>query len=269
MATTTLNLKKWQSQHRFVRNMHILVLLLCIVLIVLISIDIFKGAPCIPENTFMRVQFWICMVFISDFIIEFFLADDKLRYLRSRILFLIVSIPYLNIIGYFDFHFSAQTEYLLRFIPLIRGGYALAIIVSWLSYNHASSLFISYLTILLSSIYFASLLFFNVEIKANPLITCYADSLWWACMDVTTVGSNITAVTPIGKILSVALAAMGMMMLPIFTVYITDHITNAEKKRKAEFQKLFNKGEIPDDASKQEVTDIEDSDTVANTGDSK
>jgi hypothetical protein len=245
--------------------MHVLILLLCILLIVLISIDIFQGAPCVSTNLFMRIQFWICMAFLGDFVLEFFLSDDKIHYLKSHLMFLIVSIPYLNIIDYFGFHFSAETEYFLRFIPLIRGGYALAIIVSWLTYSSASSLFVSYLTILLSSIYFASLLFFNVEIKANPLITCYGDALWWACMDVTTVGSNITAVTSIGKVLSVALAAMGMMMLPIFTVYITSHITSAEQKRKREFLKLFSKGEIPDEASTREVNDIEKDDADSAT----
>lgn len=43
-------------------------------------------------------------------------------------------------------------------------------------------------------------------------------------MDVTTVGSNIYATTAVGKILSVVLAALGMMMFPIFTVYITDWV---------------------------------------------
>ena len=46
-----------------------------------------------------------------------------------------------------------------------------------------------------------------------------------AAMDATTVGSNIIAVTPVGRILSVVLAAIGMMMFPIFTVYITNILT--------------------------------------------
>ena len=52
-------------------------------------------------------------------------------------------------------------------------------------------------------------------------------------MDVTTVGSNIYAVTSIGKILSVILAALGMMMFPIFTVYITSIVQEANKKKNA------------------------------------
>ena len=60
-----------------------------------------------------------------------------------------------------------------------------------------------------------------LEHDLNPMVKGYGDALWWALMDVTTVGSNIYAVTVAGKVMSVALAAVGMMMFPVFTVYIT------------------------------------------------
>ena len=37
---------------------------------------------------------------------------------------------------------------------------------------------------------------------------------------------NIQAVTTVGKIISVLLATAGMMLLPVFTVYLTDIIRN-------------------------------------------
>ena len=49
-----------------------------------------------------------------------------------------------------------------------------------------------------------------------------------------TVGSNIYAVTGIGKVLSVLLAALGMRMFPIFTVYITNVMEDTLKKDKKE-----------------------------------
>ena len=51
-------------------------------------------------------------------------------------------------------------------------------------------------------------------------------------MDVTTVGSNIIAVTPTGRVLSVLLAALGMMMFPIFTVYVTSLVERRNKERR-------------------------------------
>lgn len=43
-------------------------------------------------------------------------------------------------------------------------------------------------------------------------------------------GSNIEAVTGVGRVLSVLLAALGMMMFPIFTVYVTNLITTRNKE---------------------------------------
>jgi len=106
--------------------------------------------------------------------------------------------------------FSPEVTYMIRFVPLVRGGYAMAIVVGWLTYNKASGLFVSYLTMLLATVYFSSLAFFVLEHKVNPLVTGYGDALWWAFMDVTTVGSNISAITVTGRVLSVVLAALGM-----------------------------------------------------------
>ena len=106
----------------------------------------------------------------------------------------------------------------------------MAIIVGRFTKSKVTSLFISYSTMLFATVYFSSLLFFAIERDLNPGLNQYSDSLWWAFMNVTTVGSNIYAVTIVGKILSVLLAALGMMMFPIFTVYIT-----------SVFQKVNNK----------------------------
>lgn len=216
--------------------LHVIILLLSLFLIVTISIDTFNNIPFLTQGSYLKIQFWICMFFIADFLLEFVLSKRKLNYLKTHFIFLIVSIPYLNIINYYGFTFSPEVAYFVRFIPLVRSGYALAIVVGWLTSNKASGLFVSYLTMLLATVYFSSLLFFVLEHKVNPQVTGYNDALWWAFMDVTTVGSNIYAVTPTGRVLSVVLAALGMMMFPIFTVYVTSLVQNANKKKEAYYE---------------------------------
>ena len=211
--------------------LHVIILLLSLFLIISISIDTFKNLPFLTQGSYLKIQLWICTFFIFDFILEFFL-----HYLRTHFVFLIISIPYINIFDYYHVAFSPEIRYFLRFIPLIRGGYALAIVVGWLSYNKASSLFTSYLTMLLATVYFSSLIFFVLEHKVNPLVPDYGEALWWAFMDVTTVGSNIYAVTVTGKVLSVLLAALGMMMFPIFTVYVTSLVQKANLDKKEYLQ---------------------------------
>ena len=210
--------------------LHISVLLLSLFLITVISIDTFNNVPFYQEPSFKRVQFWICILFLFDFFFEWTMAEKKWHYLLTHFLFFLVAIPYNAIFEYFGITFSEKVEYLVRYIPLVRGGYALAIVVSWLTANRATSLFISYLLTIVATVYFASVIFFVFEEDINPLVNNYLDALWWASMDVTTVGSNIIAVTAVGRVLSVVLAALGMMLFPIFTVYITSVITRRNKQ---------------------------------------
>lgn len=223
--------------------MHVIILLLSLFLVISISIDTFKNIQFYTQTSYLKIQLWICLFFLFDFFLEFFLAKDKMRYFRTHFIFFLVAIPYQNIISYFDIQFSQEIMYFIRFIPLVRGGYALAIVVGWLSYNKASGLFISYITMLFATVYFSSLIFYVLEHKVNTLVTDYWDALWWAFMDVTTVGSNIIAVTPTGRVLSVLLAALGMMMFPIFTVYVTSLVETANKRKEAYYQQLKQQAE--------------------------
>lgn len=210
--------------------LHVAIMLLSAWLIYNISVDTFSNVSFYEEPKFQHQQFWICVVFMADFFIEFFLSKDKKHYLTTHFVFFIVSIPYQAILYHFGWELSKEVSYLVRYIPLVRGGYAMAIVVSWFTYNKATGLFFTYLITLFSTVYFASLTFYLFEFKVNPGVTSYQDALWWATMDVTTVGSNIVAVTGVGRVLSVLLAALGMMMFPIFTVYVTNLITERNKE---------------------------------------
>lgn len=224
--------------------LHILMFILSLILVVSISVDTFKGLSFGGEHSlYMEVQLWICILFLIDFAIEFVMSDNRKHYFATHFILLLVAIPYQNIIAYMGWTFSPEVNYLIRFIPLIRGGYALAIIVGWLTNNKASGLFVTYLSVLMSVVYFATLMFYVVEYKVNPNVSDYGDSIWWAFMDVTTIGSNVIAVTPIGRVLSVVLAALGMMMFPIFTVYITS-IIQRKNKEKEEYYKTHE--EVPE-----------------------
>jgi voltage-gated potassium channel Kch len=221
--------------------LHVIILLLSLFLVISISIDTFKGIPFYEQSVYMKVQLWICALFLADFVLEWILAENKARYVSTHFIFLLVAIPYQNIIAYMGWTFSPEITYMLRFIPLVRGGYAMAIVVGWLTYNHASGLFVSYLTMLLATVYFSSLAFYVMEHGTNPLVKGYGDALWWAFMDVTTVGSNIIAVTPTGRVLSVLLAALGMMMFPIFTVYVTSLVQRRNKEKEDFYSRMTQK----------------------------
>ncbi len=208
--------------------LHFLVIITSLFLVVVVSLEMFQFIPGFPEKINLRLQLGICMVFLADFFVGLFLSKKKWHYFKTRFIFLLIAIPYLNIVAFSGANVDPHIYYFLKMIPLIRGGYALFVITSWLTNNKATSLFFTYLIMMLAMIYFCTLLFYTLEKDVNPNVKTIGDAMWWAFMDMTTVGSNIYAMTTGGKIMSVLLASFGMMMFPIFTVYITDRVVKTK-----------------------------------------
>lgn len=213
---------------RIIDALNVLVLLGALAIVASLSYDILTIGRYRPESPLMLgIQLVVCTIFILDFLVRWIISPHKGRFVARNFMLLLFSIPYLNILHYSQIEVSHQVHYLLGFVPLLRGGYGLVMITRWFTRRSATSLMVSYLSILVAVTYFISLIFFVVERGVNPGVKDYWDALWWACMDMTTVGCDIVAVTPIGKIISFILAAAGIMMLPIFTVYITDRIAHS------------------------------------------
>ena len=206
--------------------LHLSAFMLSLLLVISISIDTFQGVPFYEDTHYLDLQFWICILLIILFILEVYNADHSWQYFGRHILFLILIVPYLTLFDWLGVSLSSEMEYLFRFIPLIRGYIAFTLIAYGLLRNLTAGLLITYIVVLFSFIYYCSLIFYVLEVDINPMVTNFWDALWYACMTSTTAGCNIQAVTAVGKIISVLLALAGMMLLPVFTVYLTDIIRN-------------------------------------------
>lgn len=205
--------------------LHWVVLSLSVALILFISIDTFLQRPFLSNPVYMHFQLWVCIIFIIEFFIQMALSDRRWRFFRRNILFLLVSIPYLNIIAHCHVELSDQQLYFVRFIPLMRAAYAMALVVSYVSTSRIVGIFWSYVCIVFLMVYFASLIFFEQEQPVNPDITDYWSSLWWCSLEATTIGAPVNPVTVAGKILAAVLSGMGVIMFPLFTVYLGDIVT--------------------------------------------
>ena len=205
---------------------NILVLVLSIILIVWISFDTFYHHDILENHNYMVFQFWVCVFFMLDFFIVLRKATSKSHFLWTRIWFLLLSIPYLNIINALHIQLPYDVVNFIRFVPLARGGLAIFIVMRYLNSNAIQSLFMAYIIIMVFSGYFCSLVFYQAEYMTNPQVTSYWSALWWSAMNMTTVGCNIEPVTAIGKIVAVILPLIGMIILPLFTVYITNMVTS-------------------------------------------
>lgn len=208
-----------------------LVFALSVALIAFISADTFMQKPFLSNPLYMHFQFWVCIIFILEFFAEVCLSPHRWRYFRRNFIFLLVSIPYLSIITRYRLDLGEQHLYFIRFIPLIRAAYAMVLIVGYVSSNRIVGLFWSYLSTVILGVYFASLIFYEQEGPVNPGVTDYWESLWWCSLEATTLGSTVSPVTVVGKILAAVLAVMGTLIFPMFTVYLGNLMTRYLRKR--------------------------------------
>ena len=99
----------------------------------------------------------------------------RVFFLRN-LLFLLLSIPYLNLVDWFSLELARGWAMLIGLTPLLRGFLALYIIVAWLARNRFNQLLAAYLFSVLVFTYLASLVFYDYEILVNPRLTDYGDA---------------------------------------------------------------------------------------------
>lgn len=202
-------------------NMKIINLIASIALLVGLSIEILWGNHQDYSAWYMWLQLAVCGVFIADFVYMLFTHSARRLPVLSW-LFLLMSIPYLNILDWAGVNLGRAFDITMGALPLLRSFVAMAIVVQWLAENRIAQIFGVYLFLTLCFTYLSALIFYDYECDVNDKLDGFGNALWWACMNVTTVGAAIFPVTAVGKSLSVLLPAVGMMFFPVFTIYVTD-----------------------------------------------
>ena len=202
--------------------MHILSLAAAVVLLVALSVEIIGGDNRHFSKWYLDVQFIVCLLFLADFFVNLAASDNRPRYAWRHLLFLLLSIPYLNITRWCGIDMTREWSMFVGMITLMRSFAAMYVVVRWLVSGSARQLFYAYIFTVVIFTYLSGLIFYDYEIHVNPHLDSFGNALWWAGMGVTTVGAAIFPVTAVGKIFAVLLPLLGMLMLPVFTVYVTD-----------------------------------------------
>lgn len=213
----------------FVTTLHILVLVASVVMIVWITRETIENVSFLSAPGYMRFQFWVCLLFLFDIAVEWLFAPRKWKYLVANLFFIFISIPWLNIVEVLHIDMSPQISYLMRFVPMIRAGYVLALISGALSANKALSMMAVYIIWVIASVYFGSLVFFVEEHYINSQVDSWWNALWWASLNITTVGCEISPMTATGKVLAIILSGEGLILFPVFTVYVTNAVISSQK----------------------------------------
>ncbi len=204
-----------------------------IALMVGISIEVLTGDHRTYSEWYLWLQFIVCVVFIIDFLGEISSRRKSKRHYFINVLFLLISIPYLNILHWCGVTMGHDLAGAVMALTLIRAFVAMVVVVKWMIESRVSRIFGAYIFTVVCFTYLAALMFYDYEVLVNDKLHGFGNALWWAWMNVTTVGAAIFPVTAVGKVLAVLLPGLGMMFFPIFTIYVTDIYTakSADKKK--------------------------------------
>ncbi|MEE1098995.1 MAG: two pore domain potassium channel family protein [Alistipes sp.] len=202
-----------------------------LVLIITLSVEIICGSNMLFSRHYMNIQFVVCMIFLYDLTVRCLFSRAKGWFILRNILFLLLSIPWLNMLEWSGWELTRSESMAVAIIPLLRAFLALFVVVRWLVQGSAKQLFIAYLVTVVMFTYLSALIFYDYEIYVNPHLKGFGNALWWAWMNVTTVGAAIFPVTAVGKFICVLLPMLGMAMFPIFTLYVTSLYTGKGDKK--------------------------------------
>lgn len=210
--------------------MRVVSLMAACALIVALSIEIIGGDNTHFAQWYLDVQLIVCLIFLCDFAVNAVASRSEGLFLLRNLPFLILSIPYLNIIDWSGVTLTRGWAMIVGMAALMRSFLALYLVVRWLVDSHVKRLFTAYLFTVATFTYLSALVFYDFEIGLNPHLDSFGNALWWAWMGVTTVGAAIFPVTAVGKVFAVLLPILGMMMFPIFTIYVTDLYNHRKTK---------------------------------------
>jgi len=168
-----------------------------------------------------KIDFGICIIFLSDFFYFLFKSNNKLKYFRSHWVDFISSIPFVGILR------VGRFVRIVRIFRLVRSG---KMFYEFINKNKSLStfqtvLFITGLLIILSSV--------SVYIIESPVNSDYEtlmDSFWWSIITLTTVGyGDIVPISPEGRVFSVLLIGMGIVLIGTITGFLTDYFVGDEE----------------------------------------
>jgi voltage-gated potassium channel len=212
------------------------VLILVLSIYVLVTLFIQAALPLSSETILLieRIDFVICLIFISDFFIRLYRAESKLLFLKWGWIDLVSSIPMFDVLRW------GRLVRIIRILRILRAFRSTKVLLNFLFRNRAKGTFATVALISVVMVLFSSIAILNLENAAESNIKTPSDAVWWAFATITTVGyGDRFPVTHEGRIIAVILMTAGVGLFGTFTAYVASHFVDADReKNHSEIQEL-------------------------------
>ena len=116
---------------------------------------------------------------------------------------------------------------IIRIFRLVRSG---KVFYEYINKNKSYSTLQTILILTGLLIILSSISVFTIEHPVNPEFGALLDSFWWSVVTLSTVGyGDVVPVTPEGKVFSVILIGMGIVLIGTLTGFLTDYFIDDEE----------------------------------------
>lgn len=213
---------------------------LSIYAVVALLIDLVVKLPPHASRMIQYFDWVVCVIFLFDFVVQFYRAPNKLRYMKTGWIDLLASIP---TVDYFRWGRMLRVMRIFRVLRAVRGGYKIWSLLFATKGNATGSATITILLLLA----FSTISILIVEHGPDVNIQTPEDALWWSFTTVTTVGyGDRYPTTTEGRIIAVVLMMAGIGLLGSFTAFVASYFLGSqeaedEAREQAEFRILESK----------------------------
>ena len=194
-----------------------------VILLIGISFEVTGGDKDSFSSWYRVLQLVVCSIFFATALFRLIIPQYRERHWLRDTIFAIASVPYMDILGWSGVDIPHSHQRILAFAPIVITIMATIVILEWLVEGRKRRLMAAYVITVLMFTYISALIFYDCEMGLNSKLSTFGDAMWWAWMNVTTVGAEIFPVTTVGKVVCVILPVVGVLFFPIFTVYISDY----------------------------------------------
>lgn len=214
-----------ESSDNKLNFLNLIIIVLSVYVLLALLMDTFLKLPSEISRLLLLTDNIICIVFLYDFGIRFYKAENKLKFMKWGWIDLLSSIPAIDILR------VGRSVRLIRLLRLIRAFKSTKHLVEHIFRKRAQGTFMSVSIIAFLLIIFSSIAILQVEDSPNSNIKTAEDALWWAYVTITTVGyGDKFPVTTEGRIIAGILMTAGVGLFGTFTAYVATWFISGKKE---------------------------------------
>lgn len=209
--------------------LNVVIIVLSVYVLCALLVDTLMKLPPEVSRILDIIDNCICGIFLVEFFVRLYRAENKLKFMRWGWIDLVASIPSLDSLRY------GRALRLFRLLRILRAFQGTRHIIRHLIRKRVQGTFTAAALIAGLLIIFSSIAILQVEKDPESNIKTAEDALWWAFSTITTVGyGDRYPVTTEGRIIAVVLMTVGVGLFGTFAAFVTTWFMGEQKAEQKE-----------------------------------